>query len=327
VGALRGSVPNRSFCTVGGRDSVQLRTDVQKAIQQLNEQGGSPYYGALHAMAADCCPPLLQQIAKTIKTEFGGRSGVAAKPLVSVIMPVHNRPNLVREAIQSVLAQSYGNFELIVCDDASDDETPEVVASYRDERIRLIRLQHNVGAAAARNKCLERAQGTYISYLDSDNIWHPDFLRILLDKLEFSKALIAYASYFDTVQSANRYYVRAVRYRDFNYDLQINCPYVDLNSFVHHRVLYDCLGGFDELLNRLQDYDLIAKYTWYVNAIHLAQVLNIYRRIPGQKQITHLYSSDRTAWKRARRKISRYFKYGIQRELPEQVHTIDRRIS
>jgi hypothetical protein len=306
VGALRGSVPNRSFCTVGGRDSVQLRKDVQKAIQELSEQGGSPYYGALHAMAADCCPPLLQQIAKTIKTEFASRSGVAAKPLVSVIMPVHNRPKLVREAIESVLSQSYNNLELIVCDDASDDETPDVVASYRDTRISLIRLRCNAGAAVARNKCLEQARGTYLSYLDSDNIWHPEFLRSMVGSLERSERLVAYASYFDTVFRHGRYSLRATRYRDFDYRLQVYSPFVDLNSIVNHRRLYDSLGGFDESLERLQDYDLIAKYAWGAEVVHVPHALNVYRRMPDQKQITTQYGSNPETWKKVQRKISSY---------------------
>jgi hypothetical protein len=308
VGALRGRVPNRSFSTVGGRDSVQLRTDVQKAIQQLNEQGGSPYYGALHVMAADCCPPLLQQIAKTIKAEFGGLSGIDAEPLVSVIMPVHNRPNLVREAIESVLAQSYSSFELIVCDDASDDETPDVVASYGDPRVRLIRLRRNAGAAAARNKCLDEARGTYIGYLDSDNIWHPQFLRTMVETLERSEKTAAYASYFDTVFSHGRYSLRATRYRGFDYRLQVHSPFVDLNSIVNHRRLYDSLGGFDESLRRLQDYALIAKYTLRAEVLHVSHALNIYRRMPDQKQITTQHGDHRKIWNIVQRKIADYQK-------------------
>jgi hypothetical protein len=306
VGARSGSVPNPSFSIIAGIDHAQLRADIPVTTNRLGEQNRSPYYRALHQMAVDCPAPLLQQIAKTIMTKFGELCELNTSPLVSVIMPVYNRPTLIRESIESVLAQSYGNFELIVCDDASDDETPEVVASYRDERIRLIRLRHNVGAAAARNRCLEQARGAYLSYLDSDNIWHPQFLSTMLDSLGRSKKLIAYASYFDTIFHHNRYSLRATRYRDFNYRLQIYSPFIDLNSIVNHRSLYDSLGGFDESLERLQDYDLIARYTGGGDAAQIPRALNIYRRLPGQKQITTQHGDNRKAWSAVQRKITYY---------------------
>jgi hypothetical protein len=307
IGARRGSIPNYSFRAVAGCDEASLRVEVQARANWLGGPGGSAYYRALHQMAKDCPPTLLQQIAKTVLTEIGEfPNGI--KPLVSVIMPVYNRPKLVRDAIESVLAQTYGNFELIVCDDASADETPDVVTSYGDARINLIRLRNNVGAAAARNTCLEHARGTYISYLDSDNVWHPQFLRIMVESLERSEKPAAYASYFDTVLCKGRYSLRATRYRDFDYRLQVQSPFVDLNSIMNRRTLYDSFGGFDASLERLQDYDLIAKYAWRSEVVHVPHALNIYRRLPDQKQITTQYGDNEKYWNVVQWKIANYKK-------------------
>jgi hypothetical protein len=128
----------------------------------------------------------------------------------------------------------------------------------------------------------------------------------MLDSLERSGKPIAYASYFDTICRHNRYSLRATRYRDFDYRLQIHSPFIDLNSIVNHRSLYESLGGFDESLERLQDYDLIARYTWESDAAQIPRALNIYRRLPGQKQITAQHGDNRKAWSAVQRKIGYY---------------------
>lgn len=93
-------------------------------------------------------------------------------PRVSVIVPVYNRPVYVRQAVDSALAQECpGGFEVIVVDDGSTDDTPQVLASYGD-RIRVVR-QRNGGAAAARNAGIGAAQGEYFALLDSDDVWMP----------------------------------------------------------------------------------------------------------------------------------------------------------
>ena len=93
-------------------------------------------------------------------------------PKVTVIIPTCNRAHLVGRAIQSVLHQTYEDFELSVVDDASPDNTEEVVASFDDPRIRYIRHKHNEGAPAARNTGVGISRGEYIAFLDDDDTWH-----------------------------------------------------------------------------------------------------------------------------------------------------------
>lgn len=92
---------------------------------------------------------------------------------VSVILPTHNRAYIVSEAIQSVLCQTYPNFELLIIDDGSSDNTDEVVARFKDRRIRLIRHGGNLGVSAAWNSGLQHCSGELLAFLASDDLWKP----------------------------------------------------------------------------------------------------------------------------------------------------------
>lgn len=90
---------------------------------------------------------------------------------VSIIMPAYNAENYIKESIQTVLDQTFTNWELIIIDDCSSDNTVDVIRAIEDDRIRLIELEKNSGAAVARNRGVEIAQGEYIAFLDSDDLW------------------------------------------------------------------------------------------------------------------------------------------------------------
>lgn len=98
--------------------------------------------------------------------------------LVSIITPSYNSAGFIADTINSVLAQSYTNWELLITDDCSKDESVKIISGFvgRDERIKLSVLKKNSGAAAARNNSLSMARGRYIAFLDSDDIWMPDKL-------------------------------------------------------------------------------------------------------------------------------------------------------
>lgn len=97
-------------------------------------------------------------------------------PKFSVILPTHNRAHLLTRAIQSVLNQTLSDFELIIVDDASTDNTPEVIKSLRDDRLVYTRREKDGGAAAARNSGIMQAKGEYIAFLDDDDEYLPEFL-------------------------------------------------------------------------------------------------------------------------------------------------------
>lgn len=105
-------------------------------------------------------------------------------PLVSAIIPTYNRANLIGRAIESAIAQSYSNLEIMVVDDASKDNTQEVINTIKDPRIRYIRHQTNCGGAAARNTGIDAATGEYVAFLDSDDFWLPNKLELQLSEIQ-----------------------------------------------------------------------------------------------------------------------------------------------
>jgi glycosyltransferase involved in cell wall biosynthesis len=98
-------------------------------------------------------------------------------PLVSICIPTYNRAAMIGKAIESALGQTYTNLEVIVVDNASSDNTPAVVASYRDERLRYVRNEKNLGLFGNFNRCIELAQGKYLHILHSDDYIDSDFTR------------------------------------------------------------------------------------------------------------------------------------------------------
>lgn len=96
--------------------------------------------------------------------------------LISIVMPTYNCGRFIGESIDSVLAQTYPHWELIIVDDCATDNTEQIVSQYTDSRIRYMRNEYNMGAALTRNRALREAKGRYIAFLDSDDLWAPDKL-------------------------------------------------------------------------------------------------------------------------------------------------------
>lgn len=101
-----------------------------------------------------------------------------SNPLISIITPAYNSDRFIRQTMDSVLAQTYENWEMIIVDDHSTDKTVEYVKDYqkRDPRIKLFQLNKNSGSAVARNTAMRNAKGRYIAFLDSDDMWYPEKL-------------------------------------------------------------------------------------------------------------------------------------------------------
>ena len=118
--------------------------------------------------------------------------------LVSIIMPSYNTAEFIAESIQSVLEQSYEDWELLIVDDCSTDNTDEVVKPYlSDERIKYLKNERNSGAAVSRNRALREAKGKWIAFLDSDDLWMPDKLSKQINFMEEHGYSFTYTNYVE----------------------------------------------------------------------------------------------------------------------------------
>lgn len=118
--------------------------------------------------------------------------------LVSIIMPSYNTGRFIKETIESVLAQSYPVWELIIVDDCSTDNTDDVVNQYlADERILYIKNDTNSGAAVSRNRALREAKGKWIAFLDSDDLWEPDKLQKQISFMRDNDYHFSYTNYIE----------------------------------------------------------------------------------------------------------------------------------
>lgn len=179
-------------------------------------------------------------------------------PLVSVIMPVFNNKNTIKSAINSVLNQTYEHIELIIIDDGSSDKTADFLNTLNDEKIKIIRNKKNSGVSNARNKGLNEANGEYIAYLDSDNLWDSNYIKTMVGAfliLDDAEALysgqILYDHYGDNPIG--------MRFGTLNKSLLLNNSYIDLNSFCHKREILNEISSFNENLKCLEDWDFILR--------------------------------------------------------------------
>lgn len=117
--------------------------------------------------------------------------------LVSIIMPSFNCENYLHESVNSILRQSYKEWELIIVDDCSTDRSAEIGKQYtlQDSRIRCYSMDHNSGPAAARNKAIDKSRGQYIAFLDSDDIWAPEKLETQIREMQKCNAVFCFTGY------------------------------------------------------------------------------------------------------------------------------------
>lgn len=116
-------------------------------------------------------------------------------PSISIIMPAYNSRGTIRESIQSVVNQTFTDWELLIIDDCSPESMKDIAESFHDERIRYIRLLKNSGVAAARNTGITQAKGRYIAFLDSDDLWLPEKLAKQLQFMEKNHYAFTYTWY------------------------------------------------------------------------------------------------------------------------------------
>jgi glycosyltransferase involved in cell wall biosynthesis len=208
-------------------------------------------------------------------------------PNVSVIIPTHNRRDFVREAIASVLAQTYQDFELIVVDDGSTDDTSEIVREFPG--IRYI-VQENRGVSAARNRGVSHSSGGMLAFLDSDDLWQPR-------KLEAQIGFFAARPEARICQTEEIWLRNGVRVNPRNkhkkptgdiFARSLHLCLVSPSAVMMRRELFECMGGFDESLPACEDYELWLRIT-AIEPVHLIETPLAIKRGGHVDQLSHRF--------------------------------------
>jgi GT2 family glycosyltransferase/glycosyltransferase involved in cell wall biosynthesis/2-polyprenyl-3-methyl-5-hydroxy-6-metoxy-1,4-benzoquinol methylase len=204
------------------------------------------------------------------------RSG-APSPLVSVIVPTYNRLEWLRETLQSILAQTYRQFEIVVVNDAGPDISPVVAGLNAEGKIRVIAHSENKGLGAARNTGVRAARGKYIAYLDDDDIFLPNHLATLVSHLETTRGKVSYTdAHRATQKKENGAYVivsRDVPYsNDWDNERILVQNFVPVLCFMHEKRCIEEAGWFDESLTTHEDWDLWIRMSRLFRFKHIAEI-------------------------------------------------------
>ncbi len=177
-------------------------------------------------------------------------------PKVSVIIPTYNRLPMLKEAVQSVLAQDYEDFELMVVDDGSTDGTSEVMKQYGG-RVKVIQHQENRGVSAARNRGILQAKGKYIAFLDSDDLWVKGKLKIQVAFLDENPHYSL--CYTDEIWIRRGKRVNPMKkhskYSGWIFEKCLPLCIISPSSVMMRKTLFSTVGLFDEALPVCEDYD------------------------------------------------------------------------
>jgi len=235
-------------------------------------------------MNADSAVNLVSQQQVNEKRDIFFKEGVS-EPLISIIVPAYNSADYIGQAIESILNQNYKNFELLIIDDGSTDNTKEIVRHYNDSRIKYL-YKENGGLSSARNFAVVRSRGQYIMPLDADDMMAPNFITLHLQ--EFDKHPEADLVYCDvllinvngeplTVMRKPEYQDRRHLIRDL---FRQGHPVVPFRLGLR-KSIYDKIGLYDETLVVAEDYDMLRRFVKAgLKEHHLRETLHLRRMYP-----------------------------------------------
>jgi glycosyltransferase involved in cell wall biosynthesis len=200
------------------------------------------------------------------------------KPTVSVIIPTYNRAHLIGRAIQSVLNQTYQDFELIIVDDGSSDNTEEVVKNFDDDRIRFFQNEDNQGAALARNLGAKIARGIYLAFLDSDDLWYQDYLSRQVSTIELSLPDVGMVCC--GIKQINQDFYKELKPSIIGFQFSDHLKRASgicTSAFVVRRSAFDEIGGFDNELKSFQDFEFLLRISSKYKVNYIDDILIEYR--------------------------------------------------
>jgi glycosyltransferase involved in cell wall biosynthesis len=244
---------------------------------------------------------------------------------VSVYVPTRNRAQLLSRALRSVLAQTYSRYEIIVVDDASDDETRKVIHEFESSgRIRAFRLDRPRGAPAARNLAIRHANFDLVTGLDDDDVWLPERLERMVAEFAASVGFVA-ASDIVELGDDVRYIARRPARIDANRLLRRNV--VGNQVLARRKDIVDC-GGFDESLTASQDYDLWIRLVLKAGpGIGLSEPLQVINAHAQRSRITTSTRRRKGVWHVYRKYVGLMSREQRKSHLFNLIRTTDRNLT
>ena len=214
------------------------------------------------------------------------------KPLVTVIIPTYNRGWILQDAIDSVLDQDFSDYELIVVDDGSSDNTREILGAYGD-RITVLR-QPNRGVSAARNRGINEAAGQLIAFLDSDDLWLPGKLSTQVEFFEDNADAVINQTQEIWIRNGQRVNPKK-RHHKFSgmiFERSLALCLVSPSAVMIKKSLLEAVGGFDENLPACEDYDLWLRISCRYS-VHLIDIALIIKRGGHDDQLSKAAGLDK----------------------------------
>lgn len=182
------------------------------------------------------------------------------EPTVSIIIPTYNRAYLIERSIKSVLDQTYKDFEVIIVDDASTDNTEEIIRLFENNKIKYVKNETNKGANAARNTGLQLSKGKYVAFQDSDDEWLPTKLEKQINILIHSdpKIGVVYTGYYRIKNNVREYIPSSsiVQKEGDLHSVLLKKNFIGMPTVVIKKECFEKVGMFDERLPRLQDWEM-----------------------------------------------------------------------
>ncbi len=238
----------------------------------------------------------------------------SSKPMVTVIIPTYNRTKYLKNSIQSVLNQTYQDFEIIVINDAGEEVEP-IIESLNDPRIKYINHKTNKGVAAARNTGLKNAKGKYIAYLDDDDIYYTNHLQTLVEKLESSKNKVAYSDTYFVQSSLDENGEEIIESKtlpysfDFSKELLLLMNIAPTQCFMHAKECIDKIGYFDENFSTHEDWEYWIRLSQQYDFLHIKEVTSQVNRRTYETSFTN---TNRTDFLKTMEMIYNKYKYLVK---------------
>ena len=192
----------------------------------------------------------------------GKKSREAGTPAITVIVPVFNGKDTIERALDSVFAQTFTDFEIIVVDDGSTDPTVEAISRKYGEQLRIIEHRKNRGAAAARNTGIAAGRGRWVAFLDCDDTWRPDKLVCQLEMLEKAGSLAKACATGYQLYKNGREITFKMKFspEQFRREILFGCTISPGSTLLVDRGVFNDIGMFDESLLRLEDWDWLLRF-------------------------------------------------------------------